>query len=211
MQLAAKNVIVRRFADDFTLVGRDLIITPLDTAAEKLVVSSFMREWLKERIIEHLEKGGEFTCRSQKDEPKAIYKLATDAEIMELATQGKLDQASSSGGVKMPRRSGKIYRFIFPPAGRKRDALLEPLRGQGRLIIDFVIESGETEFTVTALETLLETNRARLKTKPERKLLELFRFHMSESYKKMGIVEVVEPAREEEEEEEEEAEAEEEA
>jgi hypothetical protein len=201
---AEQNVVVRRYADNFTLIGRDLIIMPLDNALEALLRSSFMKEWLKARMTEHLEKGGEFCCRAETGSPKSLYRLATEAEIMELAVQGKLDQArcDAGGGAKVPRRSGKVYKFSIPPAGKKREAALSQVKGQGRTILELVAESSATEFTVAALEALLENGRERLKTKPERKLLELFRFHMSESYKRLGLVEVIEPEKAEEEEEE---------
>lgn len=192
------RVIIRRYPDNYTLLGRDLIVIPLDTALDKLLFSGFMREWIKDKMREHLEKGGNFTCLADTGNPKSVYTLATEAEIMELAVQGKLDQARSDvgGGIKAPRRSGKTYKFTLPE-GKARDEVLKQLKGQGRLMIEFVIESGVFEYSVEALEALLEKNRPRLNTKPERKLLELFRFHMSETYKKMGIVEVVEPRKDE--------------
>lgn len=194
--MAEQNVIIRRYQDNYTLLGRDLILMPMDRALDSLLCSGFMREWLKERMMEHLERGGEFVCRAEAGTPKSVYKLASAEEIMDLAAKGKLDQARQDSGMRLPRRSGKVYKFVLPSDERKLEKTLSQFRGQGRIMLELVAESGQSEFSVAALEALLEAGRERLKTKPERKLLELFRFHLSESYKKLGVVEVEDHGRE---------------
>lgn len=190
---SGEKVLVRRFKDEYTVMGPPRMVRPIEEVAEGLTRSEFMRPWLIERVIEHLRAGHELVNRSlATGNPKSIYKLCTQADLEELSAAGELEQATTtSRDLADKKRSGaKISRasvvYRLPAVARTDKPSIMKLQKQGRIILEIMRErlgDGGGIISAQELRVLLEANRERIKTGQD--VMKLFGFHASQFYRKM--------------------------
>lgn len=217
------RIIVRRYKDEYTVIGPPVMIRPFDDIVDGLMKSDFLVPWLREQVEKHLRAGHEIVNMSLTGNPKAIYKMCTEKDVRELSTAGELEAAlarpadfvkterTGSAASRRQPRAGVCYQINVGKAD-----IPDAVKGQPRIVLEIVSEhlGGEPgEISSTELKLVLDTeaNRTRLKTKPDRDLMSLWSFCMSEFYRKLKLVERVERAESEAEEPEEPEETEEES
>jgi len=157
-----ENVLIRRYphGDSRTVCGREIILVDMKTAATALSQSAFMRDWIQNRIQEHIRMGGKFECMDQvTDTPRAVYTLATEQDVAELAVSGDLSEAVAAGdpigkksGTKQKRggSGGRTYHIIV--------AKLSSIKGKPRAILDQLIANGKTYFQIGDVEAIPGVN-----------------------------------------------------
>lgn len=155
---------IERFPDEHTVIGPPVMLRDIDWTVDALMASSFMKEWFRNRIIEHLEGGGTFECLSSTTQkPTSVYRLAKDEDIRELAASGQLEVAKGNQTAKSARqKAGNQLMFTIVPSSKKLDAKLEGLTKQARQIIELLRAVGQSEMNEKEVEVSLD---GKIKTK----------------------------------------------
>lgn len=214
---ALAQVIVDRFRDGgSTLIGPAKMVRSMKEMVEALSISAFMRPWVEDQIRVALLEGRQFTCRRfDTQSPKAVYRLCTEEDMLDLAKTGRLQDAltrspapdltakakkepaakkeTTTGAPTVPvkrSRAGSSFR-LGPLKSDPKDAF-DKLQKQGKIIYaimrDHVGKEGG-EIGPDELRLILEKRKEEIKTGQD--VVKLFGFHMSQFYSKLGLVERV--------------------
>lgn len=176
-------------------MGVPVEVFAADYMLEMLVDSRFMREHLKEMILEKMQAGREFVHRSTgfKEEfvgdPQVVtYRLAKPGEAMTMMASGQVASISSETSARR-RRGGEGSRYeILKPDQENYEAALSNLTKQGRMILEVIFEADVREVTEASLEEILKGKHERVGVKADRSLVGLFKNHLKWTYDKFGLV-----------------------
>jgi hypothetical protein len=166
------KVLVRRWPDQYALLGSPSVVLDVEEAALSLAKSTWMHSWCAAKIKEALLDGVQFDYsrstdtgmgwRGRPDGIVAEYRLASDEEI-----QAALDMvvATSNGSHVSKKAQEKGYELQYQ-VDSDRTAAYAALPFQAKVVLDILNENGST-FTELRVQALMVEHGARLNTKQE--------------------------------------------
>lgn len=180
----SNKVLIRRWPDEYSLVGPPIIIKDLDDATEILAMNGWMRGWLAGKIKEALLSGelfayekrtfGNFgtTWRGRGDGIVAEYRMATEKEVLDFVDTA---QFANVTGHAVSKRAQETQYALHYHEGAALIEAYDQLPKQAKIILDMLEETGRETFTEASIEVILTDGVARLNTKQP--VMKIFGFY----------------------------------
>ena len=154
-----KQFLITRFPGDYAVCGSPTMLWDWDKTIEGLMVSSFFRPWIEQKIAEHLASGKTIDNVSPQGKVISRYKLATEQDIIDLAASGMLEVARGNVSAKSARtKMAKQTTYHFSTKTPALEALKLPK--QAKQILGFVWEYEKLSLSEQELGALLEAKKA---------------------------------------------------
>lgn len=160
------------------VVGPHIIVLDIETAAEKLAVSGFMKPWIEEQIRTHLMGGGCFQNKglTKRDDEEALvpngevlsmrvrseYRLATEGEMLDYVDSVQYAEVTGRTISKRSQEKGYLLHYHEGVALIKA---YESLPKQARVILDLLNATGREQFTEASVTLILSENTEALATR----------------------------------------------
>lgn len=168
----SNKVIIKRYPDQYTLIGAPTRVLDLDEAAEALASNTWMVPWMASKIKEALLAGELFqhfkrpdgNWKGRDDGLVSSWKVATTQEVLDYVDTEKLADVS---GNRVSKKAQETAYVLYYHEGAKSIELYESLPRQAKVILDILNELNRERYTEASIELILTENAERLKTKQE--------------------------------------------
>lgn len=166
-QKVSGHVRIQRWPVSGPLVGPAIMMVSLESAADGLYNSGFMKDWVVSKIKEHLQSGGQFVNRGKftKDYEAAIvpngkelfvqtkseYRMALDNEVLDYADHQEYANITGHRISKRAQEKGYILRYHEDLQSIK---LYDSLPRQAKILLDILNETGRVNFTEASIEII---------------------------------------------------------
>lgn len=172
------KVLIRRWPDNYSLVGPATIIKDMEEAALLLAQSAWMHGWVAAKIKEELAAGGTFSFekrdldpgswKGRADRVVAEWRIATDKEVLDYVDTAKFAEINGHVASKKSQDVGYILHYHEGVAMIKA---YDNLPRQAKVILDCLNEADREIFTEAAIAVILEANKEKLKSRQEPMLI----------------------------------------
>ncbi len=189
------KVLIRRWPDNYSLVGPATLLKDLDDAALLLAQSAWMHGWVSAKIKEELVSGGTFSFekrdmdpgswKGRNDRVVAEWRIASDKEILDYV-EGS--QAAEINGHAVSKRSQDVAYMLHYHEGVNMIKAYDALPRQAKVILDLLNEADREIFSEAAIAVILEAGKEQLKTKQAPMLV--FGFYRSRFRNEGHLVEI---------------------
>lgn len=168
----SKKVIIKRYPDEYTMVGPPTLVKDLDEAAEILAANPWMRLWLASKVKEALLTGEIFnyykrvslSWKGRADGLVSEYKLATEEEVLNYVDTAAFVSATGHSISKRAQEKGYVLHYH---EGAKLIEAYDNLPRQAKVILDLLNETGRENLTEASIQVILSDKSAELKTKQD--------------------------------------------